>query len=459
MSDIQTEEKIETPVQPQEPVDKVSRAFLSNPLDLPEQKTTKGHDLYAAKDIPDLIRKAELRKQQESGEKNTPEFEEDVEEEVEVKEEVKKPKEKTFKDAFADEDLSTPLYEREREETEKPLWEEDEKTFVESQSFEDKEVLEVLRWGESKDESLKGSSEEYINFLKKHAQYTSSDSFDPDGYEYEEWLKENRPKVDPNRFKKLQRDFIIEEATKRAKNELKEEQKKLKRKVEEVEKKPQLEAQLNKFSETLFHHLPEEIQNTLREHGIEEGQKKLVAEYPVHASITHRELVDVENQGRALIEISRGAADYDSNNPVHEALGNKIIEFGKQMLSHPKGDQVLIRDGKRFVPRERFGQLSPEERAKSWTFSPNEILALLGQDMKVKIDRGIKQGLKEQEELEQRILAKHGYAKKSAPSASQHAETHPSTVKTRSAPVPPPSRGVTRSSNPLKDFMTKPIEL
>tara|TARA_R100000951_G_scaffold25894_1_gene21967 strand:+ start:3206 stop:4633 length:1428 start_codon:yes stop_codon:yes gene_type:complete len=455
--------------------DKVSRAFLANPLELPEQDYKKGKpDLYSARDIPDLLRKTKARIESEDSEPPSEEVVEKVDGETEpqadaevseVEGEQDVEDSPTFKDAFIDEDLNTPLYEAEVKAAEpKPLFEEDEKKFVERQSYEDQEVLEILRWAEAKGEES-GKSKEYIEFLQKHEQFVTreGESFDAEGYEYQDWLKENRPNIDRSNFKKLQREYIVDEATARAKAEMREEQSKLKRKVEEFEKKPQLEAQITKFSETLFTHLPKEVQDTLSKFGAEEGPKKLMQSYPIQTEVTGREVAAVEQQGRALIELSRGALSYDSSNPVHEQLGNKIINYGKQMLSHPKGDQVLIRDGKKFVPREQFGQLTAEQQDQSWTFSPNEILSLLGEEMKVNIDAGIQKGLSQQEQLESRILAKHGYAKKSATdvpvSSPQEVVSENASVKSRPASTPPLRRSSPKPSGGLKDFMTNPLEL
>ena len=442
------------------PPDPVTASFLSSPIDVSADSRPEPpkRDLYAADDVPSLLRNLKESKEEE-------EEEEEEEGTLGPSSEEGTPGSNPeggtpdpeggtpdLKDKFKDEDFSPVHYPAPEPE---PLFEQEEEEFLAAQPEEEKELVETLRWAE-KAGKADGKSTAYVDFLKKHQQFLKSEDVEVGSYEHEEWVKENRPDLDPQQVRQWERGYLKHQIQEEMRTETREQQHKLR----ELEVRPELEAQRARITDTLVSQLPKEVLEGLEKHG-PENQHKLMEELPVETSVSNQAYTETRDQVMAYLNVTRGLETYDPENPAHSAAAAKVVEFGKQMEARPD-KEALVQDGKQFVPREKFVTMSPEERESHWTFTPEHILSLFAEDMRLRINAGIEEGRKNLLAEEDRILAKYGLSRPSGQNEGTNVSQNPPTqepppppVKTR--PSPTPSEGTPPNTAGDSSFFSKPI--
>jgi hypothetical protein len=363
-----------------------------------------------------------------------------------------KPKETTKEDAY-DYGIST----------------EDSK-FIEDLPYEDQEILDVWKHAEKKEpKKYTGKVREHVEFLKSHNDFveTRLESGDYDSEEdilrsdeYETFQKENRPKVTSSEFKRAEKDFIYDEAARRAEEKLNP----VKKELEDLKLRPKIEEQASKFQENLGDFLPEPVINTLKETPGQEGLKKLQNTHPIEAQVASEIYGETAELGKELIRLHSGVSQVDlDNNPVHQKLGDTVVRFGEDMMKLPEDQRQ--RDGKDFIPRDKFVQLPEADRANHWTFSNSDVLKLMATDMKLRIDSKIQTLRAQQEETEKAIFAKYGVTLEDLQKKSNSPVT-PKAVKVedkeepsspRFRPKPVGDAGKTKEDS-ITSFFTSPLD-
>lgn len=416
--------------------DAVSASFLSSPLeviDVDSRPVARSQDLYAADDMASLLRNLEEKDKKSQDTPPTPPAPErdgdegdegDERDEDGDKDESAPPKPSPLKDKFKDEDF-TVIYEDTWEPEPDDSGDDD---FLKTQPIEEQDLVATLRWAE-KEGKAKGKSSQYVDFLRKHQEFLKS-GVEVNSYEHEEWLEENRPSLNPAEVRQWERGYDRYQAKEEMREEMREQNKKLR----DLEVRPELEAQRSRINEALIQQLPKSVLDGLEEYGMDaEGQKKLMEALPVETSVSNQVYVETRDQVMAYLDVTRGVKKFDPDNPAHTAAARKVVEFGRMMESRPD-KEALVRDGKQFAPREKFVTMSPEERDKHWTFSPDHILGLFAEDMRLRVEKGIEEGRKSLLEQEDAVLKKYGLQRP----ATQNQPTNVSyTSSDRTAPPPP----------------------
>jgi len=323
----------------------------------------------------------------------------------------------SIKEAFTDDDFK-PDFEgfdsKEKTQAEEEVSKEDAE-FISTLTLSEKQSLDVWKHAESKDPAYKGRAAKHLEYLKglkaKAKELLAEDPDTPlsDNPDFEDWVSQHKPKVDPEEFQMLGQDYLIDQATKRAEKNIEEKYKPLKDKIRDSENKPKLEKTVQKYVSNLVDYLPDSLKKAYQENGFDdEGVKKVAESLPIETAVAGREFQETQEMGKSLMELRLGLAEYDKDNPVQAELSNKIIQFGKDMVAHPEGEKVLKQGDKFFMPREKFFSLSREEQAKHWTFSDQDLLELLAVDMKIRIENGIKDEVSSQETMLTRSLKSRG---------------------------------------------------
>ena len=346
----------------------------------------------------------------------------------------------------------------------------EDEAFVEQLPFEDQEILSVWKHAEKKDpKRYTGKFREHVEFLKKHRDFVkealNSGEFDSEedvlrSDEYETFSRENAPRVAQSEFKRAEKDFVYDEAARRAEEKMNP----IKAELEALKLKPKVEQQANKFQESLGEFLPEPVLKVLRETPGQEGLKKLQEEHPVEAAVSSRIFSETAELGKELLRLHSGVSKVDTtNNPLHAKLGETIIRFSDDMLSLP--EESRRKDGKDFMPRDKLVSMPESERTKYWTFSNSDILKLLATDMQLRINQEISATIAQQEATERQIFAKYGVtldelkAKRSS-SVTQNSDTKVTAKKESSSPRvrPKPTGGaVDAKVDELGSFFTTPL--
>lgn len=438
--------------------DPVSASFLSSPLDITSDSRPEPPkvDLYAADDVPSLLKNLKEKEDEPEPEPEPADpdpvkgGEPDPDPDSGEPEPEPQP---DLKETFKDEDFS-PIHKPVEEPS--PLVGGGDKEFLETQAPEEQELVETLRWAE-KAGKTEGKASAYVDFLKKHQEYLKSGG-EVDSYEHEEWLQENRPDLNPAEVRQWEKGLMKHQIQEEMRVSRQEQEQKLR----ELEVRPELEAQRARITDVLVKQLPKEVLDGLEKYGSDaEGQKKLLEELPVETEVSNAVYVETRDQVMAYLNVTRGVEPYDPENPVHSAAAAKVVEFGRMMEAR-EDKEALVQDGKQFAPREKFVSMSPEERESHWTFTPEHILGLFAEDMRLQVGQEIEDGRKKLLEAEERVFKKYGLDRPENPNPAPNVSQKPPApgptpppVKTR--PSPTPSGDTPPASDQGSGFFTSPI--
>ena len=292
-------------------------------------------------------------------------------------------------------------------------------------------------------EEFKGLDEKYTTFFKKHREYIDKQlSEDPDvefnaeNYDYQKFLERERPNLTPAQQKNIERTQIKHELREEFKADRAEEVSNLKQEVHEIKTKPELEASINSYTDSLFAVTPDDMKELLLEKGQEEAEKAFPIEFQVSSHI----LNTASQFGKELLNISNNITAYDpQGNPIHKHLG-EFIE-GQGQLFHKNGGSMRTREGKQFLPATKFLEAKAAGQSQNyWTFKDEDILDMLKEEAKKQIVEGVKSE-------RARYEAYNG----GAPVAAPVAPTAPSAPRSapRSPTAPPPKTG----ENPVMNVL------
>lgn len=359
--------------------------------------------------------KPEDKKEAPAEDQKKPEKVEEKKEEPKEEEE-EKPSRRSAKEVFSDDDFK-PSFEGFDKKKEAP--EEDpfasEKEFISTLSPAEKQSLEIWKYAEKLDPQYKGRAKRQLEYIKAHRE--ESEKFlkeDPEtplkeNPDYVDWVNKNRPKVDPDEFSVLGQEYLVYKASREAEKRVEEKYKPLKEKVKEFENRPKLQESVSKYTGHLIDFLPEDLNKAYKEAGNDpEKIKEIHEKFPLETAVAGNEFRKAQALGKSLMELRLGFKSFDEKDPVQKELAESVVRFGQQMLQHPDGDKVLVQDGKKFVPRERFNELPAEEQKKHWTFTDQDVLELLATDMEIRIKKGIEIEKKRQEDLVKNTLKSRG---------------------------------------------------
>lgn len=297
--------------------------------------------------------------------------------------EVKTPVTRTdVRDAVREEFERYKLPEEQPKET-KP--EQPKDTYEDSLLDEQHEELALLRYAETKmPDKYKGMGSKLLDFYKKldnyatKAQEDTDRTLDADDEEFMDFVRKNKPTLTQSEAKKLERMMWKEEAVAEARQATDEDKRQMERKLHHLEVKPKIESSIREFESNIPKMIPDELGDLIRKNGIDKAEE----DNPYEVSIIKEKLGSATSLAREYLNISNGITDFDSNNNNHSWLLG-FVNNQAEYFSKNGGSELVRQDSygntAQFVtPTEYAGLVKSSNANGKWTFTPDDVLKMLG---------------------------------------------------------------------------------
>jgi hypothetical protein len=278
-----------------------------------------------------------------------------------------------------------------------------------------KKRLELVEFAESNFDEYKGKKAEYVEFFKAQKDYLDSRiADDPDApldetdHDYQRFLKRKKPKFDQDDLEKVVELRTRQLAKQEALDELKPQLDELKNE----QRRQQILPTVEKLKKATLDQVKTMIPESMREVIESEGPQVAYDKNPAEFEIVNRIVTSHQKAMFAFHEISQGLSPYDPANRDHVRLASYIDQLEASMPD---------RDGKKYVSITRYPELSPKERAKSYTLSAEEIV----EQANISAQKFINQELNAFEEK----LRKSGFVRTGQSPAQQQVTPAPRPVK------------------------------
>jgi len=263
--------------------------------------------------------------------------------------------------------------------------EEQRDSYEDSLLDEQREELALARYAENKlPEKYRGMGNKLLDFYKKLDAYATKAQEDPDrtldsnDEEFMDFIQNNKPELSLSESKKLERMMWKEEAVAEARKANEEDKRQLEKKLHSLEARPKVENSLKEFESNLPKMIPDELGDSIREHGFD----KVEEENPYEVSIIKEKLSSASGLAKEYLNISNGITDYDSTNTNHSWLLG-FINNQAQYFQKNGGDELVRQDSMgntaEFVTPTEYANLVNQGNAVGkWTFTPDDVLKMLG---------------------------------------------------------------------------------
>ncbi len=272
-----------------------------------------------------------------------------------------------------------------KEPQEKPKAEEPKDAYEDTLLDEQREELVLARYAESKmPERFSGMGNKLLEFYKKLDNYATKAQGDPDrtldsnDEEFMEFISKNKPVLTASESKKLERMMWKEEAVAEARKFTEEDKLQLEKKLHHLETKPKIEDSVREFESNLPRMIPDELGDAIKDKGLAKAEE----ENPYEVSILKEKIGSATSLAREYLNISNGITDYDSSNSHHAWLLGFINNQAQYFLKNGANDLVRqdsYGNNAQFVPPTEYASLvTSGKTAGKWTFTPDDVLKMLG---------------------------------------------------------------------------------
>jgi len=333
-----------------------------------------------------------------------------------------------------------------------PLSKEDEAT-LNDLPIEHRDAMEFWIDAEKVDPKYKGSAKKYLDYAvslkaKIKELKEEDEDFDPQNSpELAKWIRQqDRPEASRGEMRRVDRMVIEKDLEQKQAAERQQQEQKLRA----IEQKPKVQKEIDNFAdEFTSDSIPEDVMQVYREavgddnsdDATEKGLEAVADEFGDEVADSIRSISEeTVGTASAYLNVIRGVEPADLSNPHHDRANRTMIDMGRQILTNPKLAHLRERDGKQFVPAEKFHTLSAEERAKSYTLEPEDVLTYIKATGKARMTQTVKTAKEKAERRFQRRAEKLGLKKGTA-----NADTKPP------APDPSPRRMPASSRNSGND--------
>lgn len=309
----------------------------------------------------------------------------------------------------------------------------------------EKETLSIARFAAEKFPEYKELAGQFLEFYKTVDKYVETAkvtdaerTFDESDEQFQKFIKDNRPDIDPVTWRQLESAKIKEEAKTEAAKEIDEKYKaqfdETRHKQKVLETRPVIEKKLGSFQDNVGRLMAADANSPLAEIATsieKEGLDAVMKKDQLFAPIVVEEYQNGAMNAAEWLVISHGLAQYDPNNQRHVWLAGFIRRQG-DIFAEKGGDRTIrtATDGSKltFMPRGQYMKLAnekPEEAAKHWTFEEDDVLRMLEANTKMAAEKRVK-------EMNDRLSSSGFQRPKPAPSAP------PVSNNGNSEPEPPP---------------------
>jgi hypothetical protein len=313
--------------------------------------------------------------------------------------------------------------------------EEPEDTYEASLLEEQREELSLARYAESKmPDKYKGMGNKLLDFYKKLDNYATKAQEDPDrtldsnDEEFLDFIKKNKPALTQSESKKLERMMWKEEAVAEARQATEEDKRQMEQKLHNLEAKPRIENSIREFESNIPKMIPDELGDLIREKGMD----KVEEDNPYEVSIIKDKLGSATSLAREYLNISNGITPFNSSNNNHSWLLG-FVNNQAEYFSKNGGNELVRQDSygntAQFVtPTEYAGLVKDGKSNGKWTFTPDDVLKMLGANAVKEAQDTIKS--------EEERLTKMGFVRQKKTSAAEPKKKGRATQETK--PITPP---------------------
>jgi hypothetical protein len=239
-----------------------------------------------------------------------------------------------------------------------------------------------------------------------------------DSDELRRFVEEKKPKYDETHVSQAKEEILVD----RVRNETRAE---YEPKLRKFETQPRVEAQTKQFTNSVYSEMTETKQADLKEvmdvyHS--EGEEAAREQFPEETGVALKVYEEIGSMGESLIQLREGMVDYDTTNPIHEAAGNKVLEYEAYMMADSnKAHQVD--GGKQFLPSGQYYGLEESQRAGYWTFSTDQILKFMAEEARTKAEVAVVKERKRQVSIAKRYAKRAGIDLPAVPASEKEDKT------------------------------------
>lgn len=331
---------------------------------------------------------------------------------------------------------------------------------------EEQEQLALARYAEKSDPvKYKGYGARVTKYLKDHQDYLQKhpEALQPgtEGAEaYKQWLDKANPALPPREARRLEINMAAEKISEQKNREQDEKFAELHDENFRREAEPRIRQETDQFFNKLVEEaVPADFAKLAKEKGIEEAKKQFPMEYRVSAEILTETAGDVEMLKKITTpnpRTGRMLQTFDRNNAQHARIYQFMKEQGDNFKNGYPGETpqqmaarraAQVQNGKRFLTRDEYYTLKPEQRAPYWTFNIDQIIAMHGAAARDRIAARLK--------TEHEMREKEGWVRKPAAAAPIIQPTPAPGAPPAPRPTPvPPNNGPAPASDTVVDRMS-----
>lgn len=281
---------------------------------------------------------------------------------------------------------------------------------------EEREIYELARFADENMDEYKGAANECKEYFEKSKNYIDKRlKEDPhadlrNDEDYKTFIARNRPKFTQADAKKVEREMVIKEAEKRAYERTGAENQRLQHELSKMKLEPKVREAKAKVRQTVPSLMPKEYHEDLK---TEEGLKKIAKENPFEYQIMDSVAAQLQSVSDTFIDITSGMTQYDASNETHK----KLLEWVDEEQNNFINSGQTHKDGKVFMRRERYHQLSSDKRSEYYTWSDEDLLGLLAARAHERINNDL--------ENHRKSLEQAGYVRQGQPVQVQQQQAQP----------------------------------
>ena len=219
-----------------------------------------------------------------------------------------------------------------------------------------------------------------------------------------------------------------DEAVAEARQATDEDKRQMERKLHHLEAKPKIESSIREFESNIPKMIPDELGDLIRENGMD----KVEEDNPYEVSIIKDKLGSATSLAREYLNISNGITDFSSSNNTHSWLLS-FVNNQAEYFAKNGGNELVRQDSygntAQFVtPTEYAGLANSGNANGKWTFSPDDVLKMIGANAVKEAQDTIKS--------EEERLTKMGFVRQKKTPAAEPKKKGKATQETK--PITPP---------------------
>jgi hypothetical protein len=312
-----------------------------------------------------------------------------------------------------------------------------------------------------------------VEYLKKVDKYIDDKrkedaDWDPDTDEgFSAFIEENRPTYQSGDRRRLERQQIADEVRADVEKEFKPKIEATERAERSREIKPEIDKSINEYSGHVAQRfVPDDkspfagVMKVVTEKGMtDEAWTEAKAIDPIAANVARHHMAKASALGREYLEMASGVSEQTPYDPKlsptapqnQKALTqSQIFSFIDAQEDHfaKNGQQMHVVNGKTFVTRRVYSQMSAQDQAKHWTLGHDDVMDMLAVAAALQANQDLAAEVKRREDEGYVRNGKHGAPKKEpapapAPARKEESPKTSLTPAPGAANLPPPVSGPT----------------